>query len=254
MTGEHVVIDRRFRGPPDSAQGGYTCGLVAARLGEPCAAVTLRAPPPLERPLEIRPTEGGGVALLDGEHAVAEAVPADLRLDVPDPVGLDEARRAAARCPWIERHPFPGCFGCGPERSQDEAVAILTGPVAGGGDVFAGPWTPLAEFAGADGAVTPLFVWSALDCPTAAPAVPPDAAPSVLARLTGRLLAPVRPRETHTVVAWPIAHDDRKHRGGAAIYAPDGQLCAYAEGLWIELRDPAAMGAVARATPAGGAR
>ena len=250
---EQVVIDRRFRGPPDSAQGGYTCGLVAERLGEPCVAVSLRAPPPLERSLELRSTDAGTVVLADGERVVAEAAPADLRLDVPAPVALDVARRAAERCPWMETHPFPGCFGCGPERSQDEAVAILTGPVDGG-EVFAGPWTPLAEFAGADGALSPLFVWSALDCPTAAPAVPPDAAPSVLARLTGRLLAPVRPEEVHTVVAWPVSHDGRKHRGGAAIYAPDGELCAYAEGLWIELREPAAMGAVARATSGRGER
>ena len=44
----------RFNGPPDSAQGGYACGLVAERIDSPGAAVSLRAPPPLERPLEVR--------------------------------------------------------------------------------------------------------------------------------------------------------------------------------------------------------
>jgi hypothetical protein len=41
----------------------------------------------------------------------------------------------------------------------------------------------------------------------------------------------------------PISDDDRKHTGGGAIHDPDGRLCAYSAGLWIELRDPATMGA-----------
>jgi hypothetical protein len=239
--GERVTIERRFRGPPESAQGGYACGLLAERVEDPCAAVSLRLPPPLERSLELRPGEDGTVELLDGDRLVAEGGPAELRLDVPGAVREEEARRASAECPWIDRHPFPSCFGCGPERSQDEAVAIVMGPVAGS-EVFAAPWTPLPEFAGEDGAVRPLFVWAALDCPTASAAVLEDSAPSVLGRLTGRLVATVRAGLTHTVVAWLLGHDGRKHRGGAAIHGPDGELCAYAEGLWIELRDPSTMG------------
>jgi hypothetical protein len=239
---ERVTIARRFRGPPDSAQGGYACGLVAERVEGPCAAVSLRLPPPLERALDVRRGDDGAVALLDDERLVAEGEPADLALDVPDPVPPEEARRASAASPWAERHPFPECFGCGPRRSQDEAVAIVMGAVPGR-DVFAATWTPLAEFAGEDGTVAPLFVWAALDCPSGAPAVPTGAPASVLGRLTGRLLAPVRPERTHTVVAWEIGHDGRKHRGGAAIHGPDGELCACSEGLWIELRDPTTMGA-----------
>jgi hypothetical protein len=245
---DRVVIERRFRGPPESAQGGYACGLVAGRVEGPCATVSLRLPPPLERPLEVRPDADGAVALLDGDRLVAEGAPADLRLDVPDPVPADDARRASAACPWTDRHPFPGCFGCGPERSQKEAVAIVTGPVAGT-ELFAAPWTPLAEFGDEQGAVRPLFVWAALDCPTSAPAFLDDGRPSALARLTGRLVAPVRAGRPHTVVAWLLGHDGRKHRGAAAIHAPDGELCAYAEGLWIELRDPSAMGVKFRLKP-----
>lgn len=242
---ESVVIERRFRGPPNSAQGGYACGLLAERIDAPAAAVTLRAPPPLERPLEISDGEEGSVALRDGEQVIAEATASDPHLDVPDPVPLEEAEAASVASPWTDRHnqhPFPSCFGCGPERTQEEAVAIKMG-AAGDDDLFAAPWTPLSEFAGEDGAVTPLFVWAALDCPTAAPAIPPGTTASVLGRLEGRLLAPIRPEVPHTVIAWPIAHEGRKHRGATAIHAPDGELCAYAEGLWIELRDPATMGA-----------
>ncbi len=112
-----------------------------------------------------------------------------------------------------------------------------------GSELFAGIWKPRSEFAGEQDAVCAVFVWSALDCPTAASAVPADAPTSVLGRLTGRLLEPVLPEQQHTVIAWPVGHDGRKHRGGAAVYGPARQLCAYAEGLWIELRDPASMGA-----------
>jgi hypothetical protein len=239
---DSVTIERRFRGPRDSAHGGYACGLLARRVEAPGAAVSLRAPPPLDRPLEISGGEDGTAELYDGDRLLAEAASADPHLDLPEPVSLPRAEAASAACPWVDRHPFPGCFGCGPERSQEEAVAIQMGPVEGR-DLFAAPWTPLAEFAGEDGAVAPLFVWSALDCPTAAAAVLTDTGPSVLARLEGRLLAPVQPGVTHTVVAWLLGHEGRKHRGAAAIYAPDGEPCAHAEGLWIELRDPTAMAA-----------
>src|SRR5215218_4317713 len=47
-----IVIDRRFRGPDQSGNGGYTCGLVAGAMDGP-AAVTLRLPPPLEVPLRV---------------------------------------------------------------------------------------------------------------------------------------------------------------------------------------------------------
>ena len=41
-----VVIEKRFCGPPNSGNGGYVCGLLAAHI-EADAEVTLLAPPPL---------------------------------------------------------------------------------------------------------------------------------------------------------------------------------------------------------------
>jgi hypothetical protein len=200
---EPVVIERRFRGPPNSAQGGYAAGLLAEQIDGP-AMVSLRLPPPLERRLELRRDLERAVALMDGDRLVAEGNPAELDLELPDPVSYEEAQRASADCPWTDRHPFPGCFGCGPERSRDEALAIAMGPVAGR-DLFAAAWTPSAGFAGADGALAPRFVWAALDCPSAAPHLL-DTPACVLARLTGCLHAPVlagRPRR---------AQAPRRHR------------------------------------------
>ena len=48
-----VTIARRFRGPLTSANGGYTCGLLAGFVPAPAAEVSLRLPPPLERPLTV---------------------------------------------------------------------------------------------------------------------------------------------------------------------------------------------------------
>jgi hypothetical protein len=242
---EHVVIERRFRGPPESGQGGYSCGLVAERIESDTATVTLRRPPPLERALQIERTEAG-VRLVDGETLVAEGRADALDVEVPEPPPLDVAQHASEHPFWGEHiHPFPGCFGCGFERTQDEAVAIWMGRVDGG-ELMAGVWTPAADFAGSGGSVTKVIAWAALDCPTATGANLPLDGVSVLGRLTCRLIAPIEPGVTHTIVAWPISDDGRKHVGGCAIHAPDGTLCAVSAGLWIELRDPASMGATTR--------
>jgi hypothetical protein len=240
---ETVVIDRRFRGPPDSGQGGYSCGLVGTRIDGDCATVTLRKPPPLDRELTLE-SDGDAARLLDGETLIAEGVADTLELDVPEAPSLEVARHGSDYPYWDQFvHPFPGCFACGPERNQDEAVAIWMGSISDTERLMAGAWTPSPGFAGDDGAVTPLITWAALDCPTATGANLPMNGVSVLGRLTCRLIAPIEPGVTHTVAAWPIGDDGRKHTGAAAVYAPGGTLCAYSAGLWIELRDPATMGA-----------
>ena len=50
---ETLTLPARFNGPSESANGGYTCGRVAALLGADVASVSLRSPPPLERPLDV---------------------------------------------------------------------------------------------------------------------------------------------------------------------------------------------------------
>jgi hypothetical protein len=61
----------------------------------------------------------------------------------------------------------------------------------------------------------------------------------VLARLRGQIGRAVEPSRPHIVVGWPISRDGRKHLSGTAIYDAEGQPRAWAEALWIELRqDP----------------
>src|SRR5580765_2437622 len=48
-----IVIVRRFRGPDESGNGGYSAGLFAPAHGGDVVEVTLRLPPPLETALEL---------------------------------------------------------------------------------------------------------------------------------------------------------------------------------------------------------
>jgi hypothetical protein len=67
-----VTISRRFCGPPDSGNGGYVYGLLARSIKGPATAV-LRAPIPLDVPLEVM-CEGGHARLTGaGELLIGEA-------------------------------------------------------------------------------------------------------------------------------------------------------------------------------------
>jgi hypothetical protein len=233
---EAIVIPSRFNGPPDSGNGGYTCGLVAGFVGNP-AEVSLRAPPPLERPLEVE-RSNGEVAVRHGDTLVAEARAAALDLDVPEPVSLDDAvaghREGHRR--WDDVHPFPRCVVCGPAREGEDGFGILAGPVGDGG-VFASDWTPDPSLGDEHGEVRPESVWAALDCPSSSPVGNPDGNPPiVLAQLTARLKGPVHVARPHVVISWPIEMDGRKRWAGSAIFTEHGELLAMARALWIELR------------------
>ena len=237
---DHVVIDRRFRGPSESANGGYASATVAEFVppGNGAIAVTLRTPPPLDRPMTAEAAGEGAVALRDGETLVAEAnaVPA-LELELPEPVTFEEAKDAGGNCPWVGEHPYPMCFTCGPDRHPPESLHLLTGPVSGR-QVLADGWIPDASFADEDGVIDPRVVWAALDCPTGNGSFyfQPTTGPSLLGRLTAQLLEPVHSGERYVVMGWPRDFEGRKHWGGSALFDSSGKPMAMAEGLWIETR------------------
>jgi hypothetical protein len=229
-----VVIDERFCGPPASANGGYSCALAAHGIAGP-AEVTLRVPPPLGVPLHLEQREDG-VALLDPEGTlVAEARPTTVDLDVPPPVSLEQAERAAAAYPWRETHPYPTCFVCGPGREARDGLEIFPGPVDGT-ELYAAPWTPAADLADASGRVLDAFVWAALDCPSG---IVTDRFGEVGQVLLGRLAADlrdsVRAGEPHVVQAWTTGRDGRKLQTASALFSADGALRALARAVWIEL-------------------
>jgi hypothetical protein len=243
VVAETLTIEPRFNGPPDSGNGGYTCGRLARFVDGPAAEVTLRLPSPIGRPLAVERGADGGAVLRDGDALIAEARPVDVPTDAPAPVETAEAALAAVDSPFLElsMHPFPTCFVCGPKRTPGDGLRILAGPVAQR-DVFAAPWTPDVGLADDDGLLPSEIVWAALDCPTSIPVANDPGAgdfrPIVLGRLSVRILAPVTAGESHTIVSWPIAIDGRKRHSGAALHTAAGELMAVSRALWIELKPP----------------
>lgn len=228
-----VVIDERFCGPPQSANGGYACAMAAQPLDGP-AEVTLRVPPPLGRPLTVE-RHGDEVSLLDGDVLVAQARPATVDVEVPDAVSFADAQAAAGRYPWRDAHPYPTCFVCGPAREAGDGLCIFPGPVEGR-ELYAAPWVPEAELADASGVVRDAFVWGALDCPGGIVTdLLGDVGLILLGRLAADLRAPVRAGAEHVVLAWPIARDGRKLHTASAVLTADGAVCAVARAVWIEV-------------------
>lgn len=227
------VIAPRFNGPPGSGHGGYSAGCAAVLVDAPAVEVTLRRPPPLGVELAVE-RSGADVALVDGGDVVATARPAELAIEAPAPVDVDAAAAASARFAWLDDHPFPTCFGCGPERDPSDALCLFTGPVGDGR--FAVPWTPPAWTG--DGTVEPLFAWAALDCPSSAPVHGTIAAPVVLGRMTIALEGPIEVGAPHVIQSWLEGQDGRKRFTGVALFTADGERRAAGRAVWVELARP----------------
>ncbi|MBA3304482.1 MAG: hypothetical protein WKF29_00015 [Thermoleophilaceae bacterium] len=237
MTGLRIPV--RFNGPPGSANGGYTCGLVADLLGGqgPCE-VSLRAPPALDRDLEVE-REGQRLVVRDGPTVVAQGRRAELELD-PGPAVTPQAASEASAGGlgrWAAGHPFPTCVVCGPDREPGDGFEIFPAPIEEGAR-FAAGWVPHGSLAADDETVRPECVWAALDCPTSAPlANYGEGPPVVLARLTASLDSPVAVGEPHALVSWALGRDGRKREAACVLFDSSGRPRARARALWIELRE-----------------
>ncbi len=227
-----VTIAAQFNGPPGSGNGGYSCGVAASFIDGPAEA-TLRAPPPLETPLDVH-RDGERVMLMHGETLVAEARPARIDWSAPQAPTLTQAKAAEKRYRGYQHHFFPGCFTCGTARRVDDGLRIFTGPVENR-DVVATDWTPSDAFADASGRIKPEFIWAALDCPTYWAHANIERA--LLARLTLAIDTELpRANEPLIIAAWPLSSEGRKHTSGAALYRTDGSVIARAQALWIDLK------------------
>jgi hypothetical protein len=230
-----LVLGRRFNGPPQSANGGYACGMVAGLVGGPAEA-TLRTPPPLDTPLEVERDARGGLSVRHGEVLVAEARPVD-RAGGPPPVRprLADARAAMAAHPWLGvRHVLSDCFVCGPERH--DGLGLSFGPLPGSPRLTAAFFVPDTTLPHTGDVVAPEMVWAALDCPSYTPELWDAQHPSLLARMSAEQLEPIHVGEPVIAVGWPLETQGRKHRSASALLTSDGRLLAHAEALWIRLR------------------
>ena len=224
-----IVIPARFRGPPTSANGGYSCGVVAALVGG-TAEVMLRRPPPLERELAVDRRDG--VLLLDGEHVVAQGKSAPLELDVPSPPSFAEAEALSRRYIGFEAHFFPECFTCGPKRSPGDGLRIFPGR-EGDAPLVAAPWVPHDSMCDARGEVDARILWAALDCPGYFALGQGETA--VLGKMTGETKRSVRAGERCVVIGWGLGQEGRKLFTATALFSESGEIVGRSRQVWVRI-------------------
>lgn len=230
---ESFAITSRFRGPPNSGNGGYVCGRIAKHL-RGTIAVRLKSPPPLDTEVHLE-SSADNARLLHGSTLVGEARRAELSLELKPPPTYEQAQVSTRSYAGFTAHRFPGCFVCGPERGQGDGMRIFPGPVAAT-DVLASPWVPDVSLADDGDNVASEFLWSALDCPSGFAVLPiPDGVAIVLGELCASLVAKLRVGEPSVVAAWPLGADGRKRYSASAVHSADGHLVAMAKAVWIEV-------------------
>jgi hypothetical protein len=227
-----LVVERRFNGPLDSANGGYACGRLAAFVDGP-AEVTLRRPVPLDIPLDAERHDDGSVTLHHEGTLIAEAEPA-LPLDIEPPYRptVVEARDAT-------RHCFQGpellacCYVCSPRRI--DGLGVTFGPLEANPEMTGGLLLADATVPHADGHVLPEIAWAALDCPSYAPVLWGER-PSLLARMRAEILEPIPLGRPVVAVGWTLGAEGCKHESATALLAADGRMLARSRALWIQLK------------------
>ena len=224
-------VGRRYRGPADSGNGGYVCGLVAghagASVGGSAAVVTLRTPPPLDTAMSIVADDDGIVRVSNGDVTVAEGAQSSLSTDAVPSVDRFAAETASASYPGLTRHPFPECFVCGPDRASGDGLRLFPGRLGDGRTACT--WTVPTEFAG-----QPEFVWAVLDCPGGW-AAELEGRPMVLGRMTGRLKALPIAGEQCVVMGLLLGSDGRKTWTATTAYGVDGRELGRAQATWLTI-------------------
>ena len=221
-----IVLSRRYRGPLNSANGGYACGRLAEFVDAGEVEVTLRLPPPLDRPLSVQ-RDDGRVLLLDGAPLVAEARPAPVEVDPPAAVALADADAARERHLREWTPDFAECYVCG---VREDGLEIRAGVVAGREPLHAAP-VALIESG-------PEFVWAAIDCPGAYAVGAEGRGDIVLGRMTARVERVPDVGEGCVVASWPLGEDGRKLHAGTALFSAGGELLAIARQTWIAPKAP----------------
>ncbi len=248
-----LTIPARFRGPPSSGNGGYVAGALAERFpltpagrADAAVQVTLRAPIPLDTPMQLDCSGESQLRLLRGEQLIAEAEPITLTLDVPSPPAFEAARAAqsdsAALQPRLNSlipggtgfHPV--CVCCGADVAAGEGLRVFAAPVAGF-DGVAAAWRPHPSFADADGNLPERLVWTALDCPGQFAYFAGGIRTGLLGRMAARVLGPVPADADYVVIGWRIGVERKKHFAGTALFDSAGELCAVAHQTWIGRMD-----------------
>ncbi|MGA9575154.1 MAG: hypothetical protein WBS20_14545 [Lysobacterales bacterium] len=237
---EAIIIDRRFRGPPSSGNGGYSCAMIGRYIDGP-AAVRLLVPPPLDTPLEVR-RKDDVVELIyrdeNGDITVGSARPASVEPDIPEAPDFATAEAASRRYRGFIHHFYPGCYVCGPERAHGDGLRIFAGPVEPGRGpegMVAAAWVPDATLADAAGNVAPEHMWAALDCPGAYAFPEPQERALLLGELAVSIKGSVSVAEKCVVIGWEISRQGRRHFTGTALFGASGSCRGAGLATWFEV-------------------
>lgn len=255
-----LLVDPRYEGPPDCANGGLAGGLMAAYVARDPAAqgaaeVTLRAPVPLGRALSVERAPDGTLLFLDTSRPDDDTgdptLVAEVRgLPLPALAVPRVTRAEAEAAPSPSDHPHDRCFVCGTHtpgglRFQprpgrlDPAAVVPAGEEAGGPwRLWTAPFDARADVCDAAGRLRPEIVWGLLDC--SGSWVPANRRPPWsmrTGRLHGAVRAPVHAGERCVVVAWSLGRERRKHLVGSAVLGEDGSVRAEAAATWIIPRE-----------------
>ena len=229
-----IKIDRRFCGPPDSGNGGYTCGMVAKWIDGP-AEVILRRPPPLNKKLSIKKIDNDKVILYDDIGIIAEAVSADIVFDPPQPPAFSKVDKASPAPEMLKKHQYPTCFVCGPQREINDGMRIFSAPIKGTG-YMAATWIPDPSLSNPAGTIQDEIIWASLDCPGGWAVVHEKMRPILLGKLAVHINDRMKPGDKCIVVALKLSQKGRKILTGSALFSESGQLYARAKATWIELK------------------
>lgn len=226
-----ITIQKRFCGPPNSGNGGYTAGIIAANVPF-SPKVTLRTPPPLDHSMQLEST-ATTARLLNKDIIVAEAKVTDLQLSIPPSVSFEEASMASMAADAYESLPFHTCFVCGMSRAKEDGLRIQ--PRTIGQQKVAAPWVPFANLGNEADIVQEPFVWAALDCPGVW-AIQDLTQFYLLGQMAAKISHPIMVGKKYVILGWVIAAEGRKTWTGTAIYDETQHVCAYAQGTWITIK------------------
>jgi hypothetical protein len=238
---ESVVIAERFRGPPQSGNGGFVGGTFArfALEGNGEAEITLRAPIPLDAPMTVNQS-AEVVTVTQGKTLIAEVKRVAYDLEIPEPPSWESAESVASTSFSFTDNPMfqgkmgfhPICFCCGAE--HDDGLGVFAAPV---GEQVAAIWKTKREWADENGNLPDEYLWAALDCPGQFAYRAQGILTGMLGRITAKVHNKVKAGDTYMVTAWPIRVEGKKHFSGSAIFDQAGNLMAEAITLWIGRRE-----------------
>ena len=225
-----ITLARRFCGPPDSANGGYTAGTLAPvrrRHGRGDVATTAAA-----RPATRRGTRRHGLHAARRRRSRRGGRADDGRARLPRSVPVRRAVEASRSSPFRDMtvHPFPTCFACGPAREKRRRTTAVRRPDPRHRD--------LRGTVGAEGGRRRI-VWAALDCPSCAVIYLDDdhPPPHVLGRIAARdrsAAGPRRPVRRHELAARRRRSQGELRRARSST-TRTARMCAVARATWIRL-------------------